>query len=102
MDTKTCTHCGETKPLSSFRHYYGKCKGSYRYCKTCEKINTRYRYLVGKGANITDVERQELAKITKLYDARAAAGLETPLHKREYGGATELVDQLLDKVGVAK
>lgn len=98
METKRCTHCGETKPLDQFRAYYNGRNGHYRNCKTCEKINIRYRYLVGKGAAALPHELEEIHKIERLYEARHAKGLETPMHRGERGGASALIDELLAKM----
>lgn len=98
METKVCTHCGELKPLSCFRQYYNGRRSHYRYCKTCEKINIRYKYLVGKGSGAAAHELEELAKIERLYEIRHARGLETPIHKSGRGGASALIDEMLAKV----
>lgn len=43
-DVKTCTKCGETKPLSCF-HFYFKKAGTYRSCcKDCVNERRRKRY----------------------------------------------------------
>lgn len=101
MDTKRCTHCGEVRPIGEFRKYYkpGVKVGYYRYCKTCEKIMTRRRYLVGKGDRLTESERVELSKIEQLYDLREAAGLEVLGRGRQQkarGEAAAIVDQMLE------
>lgn len=96
METKTCTHCGRTKPTSSFRQYYGGRKGSYRYCRSCEKLLMRYKYLISKGGAAMQKERDELANLEKLYEYRRAEGLETPGHGyRTHGTTASIVDQLL-------
>lgn len=78
METLRCKQCGEVKPIEQFRPYYGGRTGYYRTCKVCEKINARAKYLVSKGDNIADAERQELDKIAELYDLQRAAGLQPP------------------------
>lgn len=93
-EAKKCSHCGELKPLSRFRKYYGGRAGHYRYCLDCEKIMTRYKYLVSKGDDAAPCEREELAKIEKLYEYRKQLGLETP-GRNNYGGATSLIDKML-------
>ena len=57
--TKTCKQCGVIKPLEQFRNYYGGRKGTYTICKTCEKINSRVKYLEGK-SELNDKEKAEL------------------------------------------
>lgn len=96
METKVCTHCGEELPISSFRPYYGRRSGTYRYCKKCERLLMRYKYLVGKGENISECDAEELAKLNKLFEYRRAAGLETPGHGSKVHKATAtIVDELL-------
>lgn len=96
METKKCTHCGEIRPVSMFRKYYGGRKGHYRYCRFCEQLAMRYKYLTNKGGAATQEESEELAKLEKLYEYRRAAGLETPGHgANKHGAATAMIDQLL-------
>ena len=95
-DSKICTHCGKTKPLSNFRPYYNGRKGYYRYCRTCEKLLMRYKYLFGKGDTLSPEERKELTNLERLYEYRRAEGLETPGHRcHEHGTTATIVDQLL-------
>ena len=102
METKKCTHCGEHKPVDQFRRYYGGRKGTYRYCKSCERLITRYRYLVGKDSAATQQECEELAKLRKLFDLRHELGLETPLreHRAEVR-TSDLLDEQLEKAEAA-
>lgn len=79
---KTCARCGKTLPEENFRHYYNNRKGTYRYCKMCESIEARRRYLASQDS-LTATQSEELDKINKLYDARFAAGLSVP--KRSVG-----------------
>ena len=102
IDTKICSHCGEEKPLSSFRHYYGGRKGTYKYCKDCEKIITREKYLVAKGVRRTPQEEMELQKIHKLYELRVSVGLEAPRHSDNRVGTVDLIDQMLAKAEAMK
>lgn len=96
METKTCTHCGNAKPISDFRAYYSGRKGSYRYCRSCERLLMRYKYLKSKGDAVTQSESKELANLERLYAYRHAEGLETPGHGANKRGATAtIVDQLL-------
>lgn len=94
---KTCCQCGEQKSLSEFRHYYGGRKGTYRYCKTCEKIMMRKRYLDSKRDSLTDSEKEELAKIEKLYSIRESIGLEVPGKRPIQATTSDIVDMLLEK-----
>ena len=103
MKFKKCRQCGEIKQETEFRQYYGetrsgKERGRYRTCKTCESINTRYKYLCKKQSNgkASEQELQELNKIEQLYDLLRAKGLKPPA-KRERSTVLNLVDELLDK-----
>ena len=95
MGTKRCKQCGEIKPLTQFRRYYGGRKGTYTMCKDCERINARKKYLDKKGACRSEQEDAELDKIVKLYEVQRAAGLKPP------GNApyTSLVSNLDDLIG---
>lgn len=92
MNTKQCRQCGEIKPIEQFRQYYGGRKGTYTICRSCEKINSRAKYIEKKGLNATEVEKVELNKIYRLYDAQRACGLRPP--RREEGRSNTLVDNL--------
>lgn len=92
-NAKTCKQCGELKPIEQFRKYYGGRKGTYTTCKTCEKINSRAKYLTNKGDKCNEVERTELAKIHALWDAQRAAGLQPP---RESTGRKVPLSESLD------
>lgn len=99
MNAKTCRQCGELKPLSQFRQYYGGRTGYYTTCKQCEKINSRLKYLESK-EHLTEPERIERDKIYKLYEVQQAAGLRPP---RRGGRRTELttdLDSLINKYSV--
>lgn len=98
METKVCKRCGREQPVDQFRDYYGGRKGQYSFCKTCEKIEQRRKYLVSKDNNQRDElsadERLELDKINQLYDAHQAAGRQVPV-RRPDRGVTDIVDQML-------
>lgn len=98
METKVCKRCGREQRVDQFRDYYGGRKGSYSFCKTCEKIEQRRKYLANKDAvspdSLTADERAELHKINELYDAWQAAGRKVPV-RRPDRGVTDLVDQML-------
>lgn len=93
VNAKTCKQCGEHKPIGQFRKYYGGRKGTYTICKTCEKINSRAKYLTNKGAKCSTAELDELNKIHRLWDAQRAAGLQPP---REGAGRTVPLSESLD------
>lgn len=93
---KPCKQCGEIKPIEQFRKYYGGRKGHYTTCKTCEKINSRAKYLTNKGDKCSEAELAELAKIHELWDAQRAAGLQPP--RENAGRALPLVESLDDMI----
>lgn len=93
---KTCRQCGELKPISSYRKYYGGRKGTYTICKQCERINSRAKYLERKLRNAdtyTQDESDELDKIYKLYEAQRLLGLQPP---RQEGGRHASISDTLD------
>lgn len=97
MLTKVCKQCGEVKPLEQFRPYYGGRKGTYTTCKTCERINSREKYLASKAANDTLIEAEqiELQKIHQLWDYQTQMGLCPP--RKVSGKATPLdLDAMLE------
>jgi len=98
MDTKVCKRCGVEKPIVDFREYYGGRKGTYSFCKTCERIEQRRKYLVTKDCaspdSLTAEEYDELQKINELYEMRQAAGLKVPIRRPERG-VSGLVDSLM-------
>ena len=93
MNAKTCKQCGELKPIEQFRKYYGGRKGSYTICKSCERINSRAKYLVNKGDKCSEAELEELGKIHELWNAQRMAGLQPP---RENTGRTVPITESLD------
>ena len=98
MNAKTRKQCGELKPIEQFRKYYGGRKGTYTTCKTCEKINSRAKYLTNKGDKCSKAELTALATTHKLWDAQRAAGPQLP---RENTGRkvplSESLDDMIDK-----
>ena len=98
QNVRKCKQCGEVKQLSSefFRKYYGEnAKGFYRICKTCERINNRYKYLTGKGDAATQADLEEIARIEELYDTLRELGLEPP----RYGtGTTSTVYSVVEEL----
>ena len=100
MNAKTCKQCAELKPIEQFRKYYGGRKGHYTTCKTCEKINSRAKYLTNKGDKCSEAELEELAKIHELWDAQRAAGLQPP--RENTGRKVPLSESLDDMIGKYK
>jgi hypothetical protein len=105
-DFKVCRQCGELKPISNYRKYYGGRKGTYTICKQCERINSRAKYLERK-ETVNAAEIAELSKIHALYEAQRALGLQPP--RTETGGresVTATIDTMLatykDKAESAK
>lgn len=94
LDTtlRTCRQCGEAKPLTQYRQYYGGRTGYYRVCKSCERINSRVKYLEKKGQSKSVTEAEELNKIYRLYEAQRACGLQPP--RRESGRKVSVADDL--------
>ena len=90
---KICKRCGVERPEDEFRQYYNGKPGSYTYCKKCESIEQRRKYLVNK-AEKTEDELEELDKINQLYSLRAAAGLVVPV-RRKRGGVAAIVDEMI-------
>lgn len=91
METKQCRQCGEIKPVEQFRQYYGGRQGRYTMCRSCERINSRAKYLEKK-ESLTKLEELELTKLYQLYDAQRACGFRPP--RREAGRKTMVVDDL--------
>lgn len=94
---QTCKRCGEVKPLSQFRKYYGNRKGHYTYCLECERIETRRKYLAGKKL-LTPDELYELQSIENLYDVRAKHGLNSPNRRSSKSKVRTVVEQQLAKM----
>lgn len=80
--TRNCKQCGKLKPIEQFRPYYGGRKGHYKTCKACEKINSRVKYLEGKGDEIDYREEAELDKLHRLYEVQRQLGLQPPRKKQ--------------------
>ena len=96
MDVKTCKQCGELKPLSQFRQYYGGRRGTYKMCKACERINSREKYLSSKEIRSTE-EEAELAKIHALYDCQVKVGLQPPVKQGRRKPLTEDLNDMIQK-----
>lgn len=100
MNAKTCKQCGELKPIEQFRKYYGGRKGTYTICRSCEKINSRAKYLTAKGDNLSDKEKVELSKIHELWEVQRQAGLQPP--RDGSGRKVPITDSLDDMIGKYK
>jgi hypothetical protein len=99
---KICSRCGTEQPLINFRQYYnrGANAGTYKFCKECERIETRRKYLVGRGDAATQAQKEELANIYKLYDLRGSRGLDVPGRMRGKPSTVKsIVDTYLQEVG---
>lgn len=96
-----CKQCGEIKTVDQFRMYYNdNAKERYKTCKTCEKINSRYKYLLKKknGGKLSDLEQEELNNIDELFSVLEEQGLRPP----KFGvgrtrSVTAAVSELLNK-----
>lgn len=97
MEVKTCKQCGEIKPLSQFRKYYGGRKGTYKMCKSCERINSREKYLRAKGESMNWDEEAELDKIHELYEYQRRMGLQPPTKQERSVTIKDELDGMLDK-----
>ena len=110
-----CKQCGDLKVPEKFRKYYGTGrKSSYKTCLDCEKINTRYKYLVSKirknsspdlwldSETISKILRPEeiedLNKIEELYEVLKSKGLKPPAFDSGRKGKADLrIDATLDR-----
>lgn len=84
-----CKQCGEIKLTELFRPYYHR-SGNYPICKDCEKINTRYKYIINKIPKelrglydeaekiLSATELQEMAGIERWYELLTSKGLKVP------------------------
>lgn len=99
---KTCSRCGIERPLEDFRTYYNAGSTSqYKYCKECESIESRRKYLVGKHKkNALTVEQlNELQSIEQLYAIRGAKGLDVPGKSRSRNATASLVAKYINEEG---
>ena len=74
METKICSVCGRELSVDMFRVYAHNPNKVWPYCKECESIEIRRKYLQRKGEMRSDAEQQELDKINELYKRHAEAG----------------------------
>lgn len=98
MSTKVCKFCGQEKSVDNFRHYYDGRRGTYTYCRDCERIETRRKYLTRRGDKCTPEQIQELQEIHTLYQARAAKGLHAPGVTPKKPSVADLVEQQLNRL----
>lgn len=96
METKICSVCGRELSVDRFRMYHNKPGKTWPYCKDCESIEMRRKYLQNKGADMSDEEYAELEKIGELYKRHAEAGRRVlgsckPRNQK----ASALVDEML-------
>lgn len=97
METKVCSTCGQEKLVDSFRKYYSGRDGRYSYCKECEKIEQRRKYLSKKQTvELSPAERSELEAINILYAKREAAGLKRLGNIRGKVSVTDIVAKHLE------
>lgn len=96
METKKCRQCGEVKPISNYRPYYSGA-GNYTVCKSCEKINSRAKYLARKGDKATEADKAELAKIEQLYEYQRLCGLKPPRRRSELQKNLEAFDAIIQQ-----
>lgn len=97
MEVKTCKQCGEIKPLTQFRKYYGGRKGTYKMCKSCERINSREKYLRAKGESMSPYEEEELSMIHELYEYQRRMGLQPPTKQERRASVIDELDCMLGK-----
>lgn len=97
VKAKVCKQCGKMKPLDAFRTYYGNRTGTYNTCLSCEKVNTREKYLRKKSNYnaISDSEAEELEKIHILYKAQRAAGLQPPRLQEKNNSIADKLDDMI-------
>lgn len=97
VKTKVCKQCGKMKPLDAFRTYYGNRTGTYNTCLSCEKVNTREKYLRKKSnySAISDSEAEELEKIHLLYKVQRAAGLQPPRLQEKNNSLADKLDDMI-------
>ena len=95
---KICSMCGREQSVDNFRKY--KSGKPYTYCKDCEAIEIRRRYLEHKGAGCSSDEADELVRINHLYQMRVNSGLNTfGTRKRSSSTCMDLVNEQLKSLG---
>ena len=96
MGTKQCRQCGEVLPVDNFRKYYGG-TGRYTICRSCERINSRAKYLTKKGDKASEADKAELGKIVQLSEYQRMCGLKPPRRSKELQSKIEELDEALNK-----
>lgn len=100
MQTKVCKQCGDTKPIDHFRPYYAGRKGRYTTCRSCERINTREKYLSTKQSlkELSDKETAELEKIHLMWEYQRKLGLQPPkTNTQQRPPVEESLDDMVDR-----
>lgn len=99
MSEIRCTMCGVQKPEDEFR-LYPSGKRRRPFCKECESIETRRRYLerLRGDDKLTDCMADELKQINDLYDQRIAAGLNTFGKRRKKAKSSDYVTKQLSEL----
>ena len=77
MEVKKCRQCGDVKPIELFRPSYSG-SGTYTICRSCERLNSRAKYLKSKGSRATEEDKAELSRIMQLYELQRICGLKPP------------------------
>lgn len=101
METKMCKRCGIERPIDQFRRYYNRTKGLYSFCKTCERIEQRRKYLVAKDAvsrdGLSSNEQQELDKIEELYEYHTSCGRAVPGKRKASHSVIADIEDIMNK-----
>lgn len=93
MEVKKCRQCGDIKPIELFRPSYTG-SGTYTICRSCERINSRAKYLRGKGSRATEADKEELDRIIQLYELQRKCGLKPPKMRSVEGRKKSFEDAL--------
>jgi hypothetical protein len=56
---RTCTDCGQTKPLTGFLRIRANKAGYYGRCRTCRNAKARARYHSNEPARLAEIERSK-------------------------------------------
>lgn len=92
---RKCKQCGEVKSLTQYREYYGNLKGHYKFCKECERLNQRLKYLRNK-PNLSPDETEELNQIEQLHDLQRSLGLEPPRRRKGDSAVTSIIQKQME------
>lgn len=102
MEAKQCRQCGEIRPISEFRRYYGGLNGTYTKCLHCEKINSRVKYLERKGDKATEADKAELEKLYKVYELQLACGYKPPRRRNAQSESLDCIISTLSAKATAR